>query len=37
MEKGKTPRLMSGEDKVADLYTKSGYEVCGRWGQLFLE
>ncbi len=36
LEKGKIPRLISGDDKVADLYRHLGFEVCGRWGELYL-
>lgn len=36
MEKGKTPRLISGYDEVAELYRKIGFETCGRWGELYL-
>lgn len=36
MEKGKTPRLVSGYDEVAELYRKIGFETCGRWGELYL-
>jgi len=35
-EKGKTPRLISGYDEVAELYRKIGFEPCGRWGELYL-
>ena len=35
-EKGKTPRLISGYDEVAELYRKIGFEACGRWGELYL-
>ena len=35
-EKGKTPRLISGYDEVAELYRKIGFETCGRWGELYL-
>jgi len=35
-EKGKTPRLISGYDAVAELYRKIGFEPCGRWGELYL-
>ncbi|MCI9484510.1 MAG: GNAT family N-acetyltransferase [Clostridiaceae bacterium] len=33
---GKTPRLVSGYDAVAELYRKIGYTECGRWGELYL-
>lgn len=36
LEKGKTPRLISGYDEVAELYRKLGFESCGRWGELYL-
>lgn len=36
MEKGKTPRLISGYDEVAELYRQVGFETCGRWGELYL-
>ena len=36
LEKGKTPRLISGYDEVAELYRKIGFESCGRWGELYL-
>lgn len=36
LEKGKTPRLISGYDEVAELYRQVGYETCGRWGELYL-
>lgn len=36
LEKGKTPRLISGYDEVAKLYRRVGYETCGRWGELYL-
>lgn len=36
LEKGKTPRLISGYDEVAELYRKIGFERCGRWGELYL-
>lgn len=36
LEKGKTPRLISGYDAVAALYTQVGYESYGRWGELYL-
>lgn len=35
-EKGKTPRLISGYDEVAELYRQVGFESCGRWGELYL-
>lgn len=35
-EKGKTPRLISGYDEVAELYRRIGFEPCGRWGELYL-
>ena len=35
-EKGKTPRLISGYDEVAELYRQVGFEPCGRWGELYL-
>ncbi len=35
-EKGKTPRLISGYDEVAELYKKVGFNTCGRWGELYL-
>lgn len=35
-EKGKTPRLISGYDEVAQLYRQVGFETCGRWGELYL-
>ena len=35
-EKGKTPRLISGYDEVAELYKQVGFETCGRWGELYL-
>ena len=35
-EKGKTPRLISGYDEVAELYRQVGFETCGRWGELYL-
>lgn len=35
-EKGKTPRLISGDDEVAELYRKIGFVPCGRWGELYL-
>ena len=35
LELGKTPRLMSGYDEVADLYRQGGDETCGRWGELY--
>lgn len=36
-EKGKTPRLISGYDEVAELYRQVGFEPCGRWGELYLD
>lgn len=36
LEKGKTPRLISGYDEVAELYRQVGFESCGRWGELYL-
>lgn len=36
MEKGKTPRLISGYDEVAEMYRKIGFETNGRWGELYL-
>lgn len=36
LEKGKTPRLISGYDEVAELYKQVGFETCGRWGELYL-
>lgn len=35
-EKGKTPRLISGDDGVAELYRGIGFVPCGRWGELYL-
>lgn len=35
-EKGKTPRLISGYDEVAELYRRIGFAPCGRWGELYL-
>lgn len=35
-EKGKTPRLISGHDGVAELYRGIGFVPCGRWGELYL-
>lgn len=35
-EKGKTPRLISGYDEVAELYRRIGFVPCGRWGELYL-
>lgn len=35
-QKGKTPRLISGYDKVAELYRQLGFVPCGRWGELYL-
>lgn len=34
---GKTPRLISGYDEVAELYKQIGFTPCGRWGELYLE
>ena len=34
---GKTPRLVSGYDEVAELYRQFGFAPCGRWGELYLE
>ena len=36
LEKGKTPRLISGYDEVAELYRQVGFETYGRWGELYL-
>ena len=36
LEKGKTPRLISGYDEVAELYRQVGFVPCGRWGELYL-
>lgn len=36
LAKGKTPRLISGYDAVAELYRGLGFETCGRWGELYL-
>lgn len=36
LRRGKTPRLISGYDEVAELYRKIGYTPCGRWGELYL-
>ena len=36
LEKGKTPRLISGYDEVAELYRKLGFVTLGRWGELYL-
>ena len=36
LEKGKTPRLISGYDEVAELYRQVGFVTCGRWGELYL-
>ncbi len=36
MALGKTPRLISGYDEVAELYRKIGFAPCGRWGELYL-
>lgn len=35
LEKGKTPRLISGYDEVAELYRQVGFQPCGRWGELY--
>lgn len=35
LELGKTPRLMCAYDAVAELYAQGGYEICGRWGELY--
>lgn len=35
-EKGKTPRLISGYDEVAELYRQIGFVSRGRWGELYL-
>ena len=35
-EAGKTPRLVSGYDEVAELYRQIGFAPCGRWGELYL-
>ena len=35
-ELGKTPRLISGYDEVAELYRQVGFRTCGRWGELYL-
>ena len=35
-EKGRTPRLISGYDEVAELYRRIGFIPCGRWGELYL-
>lgn len=35
LEKGKTPRLISGYDEVARLYEQVGFVACGRWGELY--
>lgn len=35
-EMGKTPRLISGYDAVAELYRQVGFEICGRWGELYI-
>ena len=34
---GKTPRLISGYDEVAELYKKIDFVPCGRWGELYLD
>ena len=34
---GKTPRLISGYDEVAELYRQIGFVSCGRWGELYLD
>jgi GNAT superfamily N-acetyltransferase len=36
LQKGKTPRLMSAYDSVAELYRQVGFEPCGLWGQMWL-
>ena len=36
LELGKTPRLISGYDAVAELYRQVGFDTCGRWGELYL-
>lgn len=36
IEMGKTPRLLSGYDAVAELYRRIGYTETGRWGELYL-
>ena len=36
LELGKTPRLISGYDAVAELYMQIGFAPCGRWGELYL-
>ena len=36
-ETGKTPRLISGYDEVAELYKKINFVPCGRWGELYLD
>lgn len=33
---GKTPRLISGYDEVAELYRQIGFAPCGRWGELYI-
>lgn len=33
---GKTPCLISGYDRVAQLYEKLGFVKCGRWGELYI-
>lgn len=35
-ETGKTPRLISGYNDVAELYRRVGFETCGHWGELYL-
>ncbi|MCI8492698.1 GNAT family N-acetyltransferase [Anaerotruncus colihominis] len=35
LEKGKTPRLISGYDGVARLYEQVGFIACGRWGEWY--
>ena len=35
-KKGKTPRLISGYDEVAELYRRIGFAACGRWGELYI-
>lgn len=37
LQKGKTPRLISGYDEVAALYRGIGYTECGRWGELYMK
>ncbi|MDY5612635.1 GNAT family N-acetyltransferase [Dysosmobacter sp.] len=36
LEMGKTPRLISGYDEVAELYRQVGFAPCGHWGELYL-